>query len=61
METQTPTKLPSSGFRVSLEELVDDSVEVHKTSILPQVIFRLPEKHIDLTVATTDGYFPWFG
>ena len=55
------TQLTSARLRICFEKLVDDSVEIHQASVFPQIIFRLSEEHVNLTVAASDGNFAWFG
>ena len=52
------TKFPPSRFRISFQQLVYHSVEIHQAGVLPQIIFRLPKKDVRLAIATSDGDFP---
>ncbi len=55
------TKAPPTRLGVRLQQLIDDSVEVHEPSVLSEVVFGFPEEHVHLTVTPSDCDLPGFG
>lgn len=49
------TEVPPSGSRVVLEKLVDHSVEVHETSVLPQIVLGLEKEGVGESIRACDG------
>lgn len=47
-----PTKPSSTRFRVCLQKLVYDGVEVHQPGVLPEVVFGFAEEIVRRTVAS---------
>ena len=49
------TKLATTGLRLRLELLVDDSVETHDPRVLTKVVFGLAQEVVRLTVTSYQG------
>lgn len=49
------TELPPTRLGVGFQELIDDRVELHQSSILAQVVLRFTQEHVYLPIAPLDG------
>lgn len=55
-----PTKPSSTRFRVRLQKLVYDGIEVHQSGVLSEVILGFAKEIVCCTVASEHSKFPGF-
>jgi hypothetical protein len=54
------TELSATGVGILLEQFVDDTVELHETSILAKIVFWFDQEGISNAVASSNGNLSWF-